>query len=43
MNGGLPFETRRTSEGEFVLEFKTPLTYEHSGAIRQALSDPLDK
>ncbi|MFZ2448415.1 MAG: MlaE family lipid ABC transporter permease subunit [Syntrophobacteraceae bacterium] len=39
MTGTLPFEAEMSSEGKFVLAFKTPLTYEHAAAIWQDLSD----
>ncbi len=38
MEGGLPFEVRLTSEGEYILAFNSPLTYDNAGAVWEGLN-----
>jgi phospholipid/cholesterol/gamma-HCH transport system permease protein len=38
LSGGLPFETGRSSEGEIIVSFKRPLTYENAAQTWQGLS-----
>jgi len=38
LNGGLPFETGRSSEGELLVSFKRPLSYENAAQTWQGLS-----
>jgi len=38
VNGAFPFETGKTPEGELVLTFRVPLSYEYTGAVWQALN-----
>ena len=38
MDGGLPFETGRSSEGELLVSFKRPLSYENAAQTWQRLS-----
>ncbi len=38
MSGGFPFETGKSAEGELLVSFKTPLTYENAAEIWQSLS-----
>ncbi len=38
MSGGSPFETGKSAEGELLVSFKTPLTYENAAEIWQSLS-----
>jgi phospholipid/cholesterol/gamma-HCH transport system permease protein len=38
LNGGLPFESGQTSEGDWILTFRTPLTFEHAGIIWEELT-----
>jgi phospholipid/cholesterol/gamma-HCH transport system permease protein len=38
LNGGLPFETGTSSEGELLVSFKAPLTYENAAQTWQRLS-----
>lgn len=39
MEGGLPFEVRRSSEGEHILSFNAPLTYDNAGAVWEDLNN----
>ena len=38
MGGGSPFETGKSAEGELLVSFNTPLTYENAAEIWQSLS-----
>jgi len=38
LEGGLPFEVRLTSEGEYILAFNSPLTYDNAGAVWEGLN-----
>lgn len=38
MSGGFPFETGKSAEGELLVSFKTPLTYDNAAEIWQSLS-----
>ena len=38
MSGGFPFETGKPAEGELLVSFRTPPTYENAAEIRQSLS-----
>lgn len=38
MSGGFPFETGKSAEGELLVSFKSPLTYDNAAEIWQSLS-----
>jgi phospholipid/cholesterol/gamma-HCH transport system permease protein len=38
LSGGFPFETEKSAEGELLVSFKTPLTYDNAAEIWQSLS-----
>jgi len=38
LSGGFPFETGKSAEGDLLVSFKTPLTYENAAEIWQSLS-----
>ncbi len=43
MKGGLPFETSQSEEGDAIVTFITPLTYENASQIWESLGDFLRK
>jgi len=38
LEGGLPFEVRRPSAGEYILVFNAPLSYDNAGAVWEGLN-----
>jgi len=38
LSGGFPFETGKSAEGDLLVSFKTPLTYDNAAEIWQSLS-----
>ena len=43
MNGGFPFETGKSAEGDFLVFLKAPLTYENVAPVWQSLSDLISR